>query len=135
MIMKKDSSAPQNKGQEIESFVEKHLQAQGLTLVTRNFNCKLGEIDLIFTHQEVLIFTEVRYRKKAQFGSSIESVTLPKQKKIIRTAQFYLQKNSWARRYNCRFDVVGVNPVKSDQAEPNLNTLNIDWIKDAFWAS
>ncbi|PCJ20216.1 MAG: YraN family protein [Gammaproteobacteria bacterium] len=138
--MTKQNASSRNKGQEIEALVEQHLRNQGLKFVARNFNCKLGEIDLIFTHENILIFTEVKYRKKPDFGSSIETVTPTKQKKIIKTAQLYLQKNKWARHYNCRFDVVGVNPVKSEQQTsksntPDRGTLNINWIKDAFWAS
>lgn len=122
-----------SKGFEIESYVAKYLEAQGICIVMRNFSCKLGEIDLICIdkrqHQyhepsEILVFIEVRYRKNTAFGTAPESVTYSKQLKLIRTAEFYLLKHPRWQCLPCRFDIVGVSPKNSQ--------LSIEWIEDAF---
>ena len=68
------------------------LQLQGLKFVTRNFNCRFGEIDLIMMDGNTLVFVEVRKRKNRRFGGAAGSVTLAKQRRIINTAQCYLQR-------------------------------------------
>lgn len=119
-------------GQLFERKAEQLLIKNGLVLVSRNYHCRYGEIDLIMTDADALVFVEVRYRKNEHFGSASASVTPAKQKKIILTAQHYLQQHRWTDKYNCRFDVVGINP------SPLLNSLTpkepyaLEWIKDAF---
>lgn len=92
----------------------------GLHFVDQNFNCKLGEIDLIFTNQDktAFIFVEVRYRKNNAFGGAAQSVTYQKQQKVKKAAIFYLQKRKLDP--NIRFDVIAFEN----------NQLN--WIQSAF---
>lgn len=109
-------------GKQAEKVAEKFLLKQGLTLVQRNYLCKMGEIDLIMNDKSDLVFIEVRHRKSQTFGGALESITYTKQKKIWRTAQHYLHNNPY--KYDCeyRFDVVAF--------EGNLE--QILWIKNAF---
>lgn len=114
-------------GQQAEQEALDFLQQQGLKLVTRNYHCRQGEIDLIMQDQNTLVFIEVRYRKNSTFGSSAESVTASKQKKIIHTAEYYLLHESTTKTPACRFDVMAIYP--SDQPQ---SSLQFDWIKHAF---
>lgn len=95
-----------------------HLQAAGLELVTRNYSCRMGEIDLIMRHGDTLVFVEVRSRASARFGGAAASVDLRKQQRLTRTAQHYLQR--LPELPPCRFDVV------------TLDGGTIDWISNAF---
>ncbi len=95
------------------------LRSKGLTLVARNFSCRLGEIDLIVSDSGTLVFVEVRLRNNPNYGTGAETVTPRKIKRIINTAQFYLQKHPLAVDADCRFDVISMNN-------------KIDWIKNAF---
>ncbi|MES2831984.1 MAG: YraN family protein [Pseudomonadota bacterium] len=90
-----------------ESQALGYLQDQGLTLVTQNFRCKVGEIDLIMRHGETLVFIEVRARASSQYGGAAASVTPAKQRRLIRAAQFYLQR--FRAVPPCRFDVVAID--------------------------
>ena len=58
-----------------------HLTQQGLILITKNFHCRHGEIDLIMKDRKTLVFIEVRYRKSDRYGGALESITPKKQKK------------------------------------------------------
>lgn len=100
-----------------------YLIQQGLKLVEKNYRCDLGEIDLIMQDQDTRVFTEVRYRSQEDYGDALESITPRKRHKIIRTAQYYLQKNNIYDKIPCRFDIVAY------AADPK----KIQWIKDAFW--
>jgi putative endonuclease len=107
-----------------EQEASEFLQAKGLQLIRRNFSCRCGEIDLIMQENDNLVFVEVRYRRSDGYGSGLESITLQKQRKIIKAAQYYLLQNKLSD-VNCRFDAVAIT-------EKN-GLLEFDWIKDAFW--
>lgn len=110
---------PRAIGNAAEEVVLEFLTERGLQLVRRNYSCRAGEIDLIMQDGAQLVFVEVRYRKRHDFGSALESVTAAKQRKLIITAQYYLQQSGSTPA--CRFDVVGMG---QDQ--------QIQWIKNAF---
>lgn len=113
----------QELGQRAEEAACQYLCQQGLHLIMRNYLCKMGEIDLVMRDKANLVFVEVRYRKPSGYGSAAETVTAPKQRKLIKAAMHYLQRSPLA--LPCRFDVVGITPRMNE-------TLNIEWIKDAF---
>ncbi len=115
-------------GQRIERQVARHLKQQGLKLLTSNFTCRVGEIDLIMQEKpHTLVFVEVRYRSQADYGSPLESITAAKQQRIRRTAAYFLQRQPASKEWQCRFDVVGVAPA-TDKRQ-----LTIDWIPNAFY--
>lgn len=117
------NSSSINIGQKAEDMACGYLIKQGLKLIARNYRCKTGEIDLIMKDRECVVFVEVRYRKKQGFGSSAESVTWLKQKKLIRTANYYLVSCKIWSKVSCRFDVLAMD-------SSDLNA--VQWIKDAF---
>jgi putative endonuclease len=92
-------------GEAKETLACGHLQAQGLRLIERNYRCRLGEIDLIMQDGACLVFVEVRYRRGDGYGSALESVTAVKRRRILSTAQHYLQQHP--TRQDCRFDEIG----------------------------
>lgn len=98
------------------------LQANGLTLLIRNYRCVTGEIDLIMRHGEDIVFVEVRSRATSYYGSAVESVNKAKQKKLIKSAMLYLKNKNWLNKMGFRFDIIGVSGSE------------IDWIKNAFSA-
>ena len=116
-------------GREQESKAARYLRAQGLKLHCRNYRSRSGEIDLIMSDSNTLVFVEVRYRRSAQFGGAIDSVTATKQKKIRLTAAHYLQSHPRLQYSNCRFDVIGLTPA----ATAHTKDIRFDWIKNAFY--
>ena len=108
-------------GQSMEDKACLYLEKQGLTLLQRNFFCSFGEIDLIMQDNDELVFIEVRHRNSDAYGDGIESINHYKQKKLIRSAQVYLNKNKHSDNVNCRFDVLATSKKQE-----------IDWIKAAF---
>lgn len=109
-----------SQGVKSEQQALQFLQQQGLKLVCQNYYCRLGEIDLIMIDDDTLVFVEVRYRKNNHFGGALASITPSKQKKIIKTARYYLSQLD--DEPYCRFDAVA---IESHFTEPL-------WLKDAF---
>jgi putative endonuclease len=107
-----------------EQVAESYLNQKGLQTLERNYQARVGEIDLVMLDGRTLVFTEVRYRKSSRFGSGADSVTVVKQRRIIRAARRYLQLHPETEGRPCRFDVLSIG---SGEREPR-----IDWIRDAF---
>ena len=109
-------------GSQAEDLARHFLEARGLKLVTRNFRCRSGELDLIMRDGEQLVFVEVRSRRHTRYGTPAESVTRTKQQRLLRTAAFYLQRQRLD--LPCRFDVVA---ILQPDGEPQ-----VEWIRNAF---
>ena len=90
----------------------KYLKKQGLKLVIKNYLCQYGEIDLIMSDQQQLIFIEVRYRKNPDYGDALESVTNHKQQKITNTAQHFISQHPQWQNYPIRFDIFAITGNK-----------------------
>ncbi len=117
-------SPTQKAGLDAEERASQYLQARGLVMLERNLRSKTGEIDLVANDHGTLAFIEVRHRRSRQYGGAAASVNLNKQRRLVRTAQFFLPR--LIRRHfqgnppACRFDVVSVEPA------------GLDWIRGAF---
>lgn len=107
------------RGQAAEQRAAAFLAANGLTEIERNYRVRGGEIDLVMRDGEHLVFVEVRYRSRGDFGGAAASVTSAKQARLALAAEHYLQRSGGLAP--CRFDVVA---LQGDQ-DP-------EWIRDAF---
>jgi putative endonuclease len=110
----------QDRGRLAEALSADYLQAHGLRLIERNYNCRLGEIDLILADGPTLVFAEVRLRRNRDYGGAAASITAAKRQRILRAARHYL---SGRPERPCRFDVLLLDALDPDR---------IEWIKDAF---
>jgi len=108
-----------------EQQVVRWLQQNGYTIITQNYACKFGEIDIIAKKQDIISFIEVKTRFITYFDLS-ELITTSKQRKIIATAKRYI-----ALYGNCRqiyqFDVALV--------EKTPEGLIVSYIANAFYGS
>ena len=99
---------------------------QGLREVARNYRCRHGEIDLILDDDETLVFAEVRYRTAGALVSATESISHAKQRRLLASAEHYLQRRGESELRECRFDVLAVSGNGSNPA--------VHWLRDAFQA-
>ncbi|MCZ2723060.1 YraN family protein [Marinomonas sp. 15G1-11] len=110
-------------GNQAEKLAKLFLENENLTFIENNFLCQFGEIDLIFTDSNSIIFVEVRYRSSKSRGSAAESITLSKQRKVSKSAQYWLKKQQ-----------LELSPIRFDailfDGEVSINNLN--WIKAIF---
>lgn len=111
-------------GAAVEAAACAHLQSQGLVLLAVNVRYRDGELDLVMRDGGVLVFVEVRYRVRADFGGAAASVTPAKQRRLVRAATRYLAAHRKYAALPCRFDVVG---AEGDPEAPRLT-----WLRAAF---
>ncbi len=112
-------------GADAENVAYRYLKQHGLIPVRRNFQCRLGELDLIMQDGRCLVVVEVRFRGSKSFVTAGLTIDNRKQQKIIRTTAMFLAWNERFANNPLRFDVVGIN------TDAHGNTT-IEWIRDAF---
>ena len=110
-------------GQYGENLTAQHLENQGFKIIDRNYRRQFGEIDLIATKKDVLLFVEVKMRRNPLFDPT-EVITISKQKKLILTAKDYLVRHDHTNK-ECRFDVAIITQQGDNEPE-------ISYIEDAF---
>jgi putative endonuclease len=112
------------RGREAEDRACAHLQRQGLRLAARNYRSPHGEIDLVMQEHDTLVFVEVRYRARDDFGAPAETVDARKQARLRATAEHYLQHTPRASKKPCRFDIVAITGDGTDS--------ELRWLRNVF---
>ncbi|HEX4703522.1 MAG TPA: YraN family protein [Pseudonocardiaceae bacterium] len=107
-------------GRRGEDLAAKYLTDRGLVLLSRNWRCRDGELDLVATDGRTLVVCEVKTRTSGDYGDPAEYVTPPKMLRVRRATNAWLQRHrvGWCA---VRFDVVTVLwPI---DAEPVLRHI------------
>ena len=90
-----------------EDVAARHLVAQGMTVLDRNWRCAAGEIDLVLRDGDDLVVAEVKTRSSASCGTPHEAVTAAKLARLRRLAAAWLAAHQ-ARPRGVRIDLVAV---------------------------
>ncbi|MBQ2862027.1 MAG: YraN family protein, partial [Oscillospiraceae bacterium] len=72
-----------------EDFAAEYLEKQGYEIIERNFNTRLGEIDIVAKDGRYIVFVEVKSRADDCLYAPREAVTRSKQQKICKAAMLY----------------------------------------------
>jgi putative endonuclease len=106
-----------------EDLASKRLQDCGYRIVTTNYRCPFGEIDIIARDDDVLVFVEIKTRKNRSLRAVREVVNKRKQRQISKAALAYMKSNNlWETK--ARFDVVAIRLLGEKR--------EVDVIKNAF---
>ncbi len=110
-------------GRRGEALALKEIERLGYRNIVKNYRCKLGEVDLVATDGDVLVFIEIKTRKGRPVEFAKEAVNLRKQKQLSKVALNYIKANNcW--NMSARFDVVAVSVGRG--------SCKIEVIKNAF---
>lgn len=109
-------------GRRGEDLAADYLTEHGLVILTRNWRCSEGELDIVATDgADTLVFCEVKTRSGTGFGTPLEAITRAKRRRIRRLAYLWLtavRPRTWPR---LRFDVVGI--VVGPSGDTNLQHI------------
>ena len=114
------------RGQWAEQLALDYLVQKKLELLSCNYRCAVGEIDIIMLDHETIVFIEVRYRANNNYIHVLETISEKKCIRIIKTSRHFLQNTRQLSRKPCRFDIITITGEN--------NNPEIVWIKDAFQA-
>jgi len=95
-----------------EEIVVTMLEQKGFSILDRNYRKRYGEIDLIASKGDLLVFVEVKMRKNPKFDLEY-LITYSKQKKIVTVAKEYIARYNHDQK-TCRFDVALIAGTKEN---------------------
>lgn len=107
-----------------ELVAKDYLKDLGYNIICCNYRTKKGEIDIVASRDEILVFIEVKLRKSLKYGYPREAVNNNKVKIIKSVASEYLRYNNID--YKVRFDVVEIFLNSNNKYKINL-------IQNAFY--
>jgi putative endonuclease len=94
-------------GRRGEKRAERYLRRIGYRIVTRNYSCPAGEIDLVALDRETIVFIEIKTRTDDDAEQAFRAITPAKKRHMINAARYFLQ-HTHRQNHPCRFDVVAV---------------------------
>ena len=111
-------------GKSGERMASRFLRKKGYRILEENYRTSRGEIDIIASKGQTVVFTEVKTRKSDFLESPLVAVTLKKQRQISMVAQEYLSSKDLFDS-DARFDVIAIE--LKDGTRPH-----IEHIENAF---
>ena len=96
-------------GADYEKAAAQFLEDTGYQIIDRNVHAgRYGELDILAKKEHVLAVVEVKFRKNAHFGDPLEAVDVRKQRRICRSALYYLSGHPMYADLQLRFDVIAI---------------------------
>ncbi len=81
------------KGKQGEDLAADYLKQKGYQILDQNNSTKFGELDIIASKNEILVFVEVKFKQTEDFGTPEEMIGKSKLMQVKRTAELYLLTN------------------------------------------
>ncbi|HEX9896430.1 MAG TPA: YraN family protein [Dehalococcoidales bacterium] len=99
-----------------EKLANRFLVERGYQIIETNYRCRDGEIDIVASKDDCLVFVEVRTKRSRLFGTPEESITTTKKEHLRAVANRYRETHtglppSW------RIDLVAVELGKTGQPQ------------------
>ena len=109
-----------------ELFTARYLRDNGYEIISSNYNCRVGEIDIVAMKKNTLCFVEVKTRGENAMLRPGDSVGSEKQRKVVLAARSFLSMS----KLDCetRFDVSEVI------LDSDYKLKSINYIENAFRA-
>ncbi|SKA64572.1 YraN family protein [Desulfobaculum bizertense] len=108
-------------GKKGEDLAASYLQTSGFTIESRNWHCPSGELDIVCSQGDLMVFVEVKTRTQGPMSDPRAAVNRGKRARLSRAASEYLSSHeAWCR--DCRFDVISI-VVPKKGGKPQLEHI------------
>lgn len=111
-------------GRRGEKTAAAYLKRRRYRVIARNYRCPCGEIDLIATLADLIVFVEIKTRAGVEAADPIEAVRESQWRRVGQAAKYFLNRGA-VRDRPCRFDLVTI--VWPAEGRPE-----IEHFEDAF---
>ncbi len=92
-------------GRQGEETAANFLEAAGLRILSRNWRCGEGELDIVAAERRTLVVCEVKTRSGPRYGAPLEAITRQKRARLRRLAV------RWISAHDIRFDEIRIDAV------------------------
>jgi len=100
------------------------LEGRGYRLVTRNWRCAAGELDLVMLDGEELVFVEVKTRRGERAGRAGEAVTPAKARRMLAAAEWFVADHPEHQNRIWRCDLVAITLLPTTGAARAQHYVN-----------
>ena len=104
-------------GKKAEDLAAEHVERLGWRILSRNFSCRLGELDIVAMDEigKELVIVEVRYRTFGDMQSPADSIGPKKLRTLVGAGSVYVNNIEWIGPW--RVDLVGITarPLESSE--------------------
>ncbi len=107
-----------------EIFAARFLRDNDYEIVSSNYYCRFGELDLVAIKNGIICFIEVKTRNQNTFIRPMEAVDEGKQDRIKKTAKHFINFSEYY--LTARFDVCEV------YLDDNDRLVSINYMENAF---
>lgn len=114
-----------------EGKATKYLKRKKYKILHRNWENKLGEIDIVACKDKALIFVEVKTIQQTQGFFAEDEIDWKKQRQLIRMAQSYLKDNKLGLDTIHQIDIVAIEVIDQDHDEYELSHFE-NAIEDSY---
>jgi len=109
------------KGKDGEEMASNLLRQKGYQILDQNNSTKWGELDIIATKNNILIFVEVKLKSTEDYGTPEEMIGKNKLAQIKRTAEMYLLNNPDIGKSFDRYQIDAVCIVEGSRISHHEN--------------
>jgi len=103
-----------------EEIGRQFLQKKGYQILQSNFQTRFGEIDLIASKNQRLIFVEIKLKIGQQWGRPEEMINKNKILQIQKTALSFLQNNPQLAQKNPLYQIDAICIVCNQDGRPTI---------------
>jgi putative endonuclease len=125
-MMKKSSGTKKDFGGKGEQIAQSYLRSKGYSIITINWNCKHGEIDIVARQADTWVFVEVRARHAENTEFAFESITPRKQRRVALATELYLSTNQ-LDDVHWRVDIIAVAMPRAGQPIVDHREDGLTW--------
>lgn len=111
-----------------ETYTCDYLVGNGYEIISRNFTCKYGEIDIVAVNDKYIAFVEVKTRHQNPMVRPCLAVNKSKQMKIMRSAYIFLKEYKF--NLQPRFDISEVYLKRNTNKLYSINYINNAFIQE-----
>lgn len=95
-------------GKRGEEIARQYLIKNNYKIIVSNYSNKFGEIDIVATINDTLVFVEVKLKNNIDFGYPEEMISPFKLNKILRTAEIFLMQNPKIAKFYPKYQIDAV---------------------------
>lgn len=112
-----------------ELYAVRWLRDRGYDIISSNYTCRVGEIDIVASDGKMLFFVEVKTREASTDRRPMEAVDEFKTERMKKAAGLFM--SSFELDLPSRFDVAEVYISRSGES---FSLVDINYIEGAFGA-
>ena len=106
-----------------EKMAAEHLDKKGFKILDKNYSFGKAEVDIVAMKDNKIVFVEVKTRESAYLSAPEHTVSVKKQKQIVKAADAYLKEHNLEQE--SRFDIISIIV--------NSKYNKLDHMEDAFY--